>query len=180
MHRWCSPRFLVSLNVLTAIHCNMLQHAATRCNTLQHAATYRWCSLRFLASLHVLTATHYNINHCTPTHLWCSSRLQRAHCNTATHCNTLQNIGGMARDSSCRSTHCPQQIAHYYILLHITTYRWCSSRFVVSLDMLAATPHTTLQHPATHCGTLQQSATVCNTLQHTGGAAQDAWYRSTC
>jgi len=73
----------------SAIHCNTLQHTATRCNTLQHAAT-RCNKLQHAATLQ----THGNtLPHTAP---YCNTLKHAAtHCNilkhTATHCNTLQH-----------------------------------------------------------------------------------------
>ena len=64
----------------TATHCNTLQHTATHCNTLQHTATHRGKKGQF----------HLDAFFCIPFQYMIYS-----HCNTlqhtATHCNTLQH-----------------------------------------------------------------------------------------
>ena len=70
------------------------------------------------------------------------------HCNTATHCITLQHT----------ATHCNT-------LQHAATH--CNNTCDTSSNALqhTATHRNTLQHTATHCNTLQHAATRCNTPQ---------------
>jgi len=138
--------------MVTATHCNTLQHTATHCNTLQHKCwwivIYSRCNIPLQH-----TATHCNTLQHIATHwlLWmCACSLAcisfaATLCNisqhTATHCNTLTllNVCVQSRmHSICFNT-----------LQHTAT--WCN----------------TLQHTATHCNTLQHTVTHCNTLQHT-------------
>jgi len=65
--------------LLTATHCNTLQHTATYCNTLQHTATHVSTGVPRL-----LTATHCNTLQHTATH---GNTLQ----HTTLHCNTRTN-----------------------------------------------------------------------------------------
>jgi len=71
--------------MLTATHCNTLQHTAPHCNTLQHTATNYIYAEEFL---------YFNINE---SFVLCNNKMLTAtHCktlqHTATHCNTLQHI----------------------------------------------------------------------------------------
>ena len=78
----------------TIIHCNTLQHAATRCNTLQHTAT------------HCNTPQHAAKTHCNTLQLTATHRntLQK---HTATHCNSLQHTATQERGKRSPSLKLP-------------------------------------------------------------------------
>jgi len=98
--------------LLTATHCNTLQHTATRCNTLQHIATVcntlQHAAMRYNTLQHITHATEVqhiaNITYEPGVRrnnlresMCLSLTLQRTatRCNTlqytATHCNALQH-----------------------------------------------------------------------------------------
>ena len=126
--------------LLTATHCNTMQHTATHCNT------------RNTLQLTVTHATHCNTLQHTASHVAHRNPLQYIaillrqvkdvphtthvqHQHTATRCNTAA--------ASKRRTVCPS-----YILQHTATHCY------------------TLPHTAKHCNALLHTATYCNTLQH--------------
>ena len=57
--------------------------------------------------------------------------------------------------------------AYIYTYNNTPNARSCTSVFISTSLLVAATHCNTLQHTATHCNTLQHTATHCNTLQHT-------------
>ena len=74
--------------LLTATHCNTLQHTATHCNTLQHAhLEQRFTCDHQRCFIDCNTLQHAHCNMHTATH--CNTHTA-THCNThtATHCNT--------------------------------------------------------------------------------------------
>jgi len=113
-------------SLLTATHCNTLQHTATHCNTLQNAATHLhqrklnsgglFCKQKqkkiFSKVSSLLTAIHCNTLHHTVTH--CNALQHTAtHCNalqcTATHCNTLQRTATHCNTRQHTATHLHQR-----------------------------------------------------------------------
>jgi len=86
-------------SVVQCVHCNTLQHTASRCNMLQHTATH--CNALQHTATHCITLRH------TATH--CNT-LQR----TATHCNTLQHTATHCNTLQHTATHCSQQLWRWW------------------------------------------------------------------
>jgi len=130
------------------IHCNTLQHTATRCNTLQHTATH--CNARQRTVLHCNTLQR-NAAHCNTCYTNKGDTKGRSERgildtlqHTAAHCNTLQRTAMHGNALQRTATHCNT-------LQHTATRTGEIPRAEVSGESL------------THCNTLQHTATHCNT-----------------
>ena len=91
------------ISLLSATHCNTLQHTATHCNTLQHTATH--CNMQSLSRQRRALRIHlYSLQH-TATHG--NTRQHTAtHCNTLQHtCNTLQHTATHRKPLYHTATH---------------------------------------------------------------------------
>jgi len=151
----------------TAMHCNTLQHAATRCNTLQLNLSRRRTPAYLSCVLLQRIATRCNTLQRTATHCnvylwlgraggWCAVATPLSAANicwqhTATHCKSLWH--------SCNTLQYPYMYTCALVL----------QAFACRFDTAVCRLHwqNTLQHIAAHCNTLQHIATHCNTLQHT-------------
>jgi len=146
--------------VLTATHCNTLQHTATHfplqhtathCNTLQRTSQYNTLHTKYCNTLqHTATHRSHGRRCCYRLPANISDMVHRArvltatHCNNATYCNTLQ---------------------------HTSHGRRCGDRLranvsygVYGARILTATHCNTLQHNATHQSWApfwQQTASQC-------------------
>jgi len=145
----------------TATHCNILQHTATHCDTLQRTSTYceKVCH-------HCNTLQH--------TATYCNT-LQ----HTATHCNTLLRIArmcvitagalGVAQECSLYGTtshNALQYAANIAIHCNTLCKNVCARcRSAWRCPLYGTATHCTyvlssLQHTAMHCNTLQCTATT--------------------
>jgi len=154
------------------MHCNTLQHAATRCNALQRTATRGREDLRSAQR----TATQCNIALQCTTH--CNALQHKAtHCNTlqhtatntlqhtVAHCNTLQHT--VAHRNTLQHTAPPCNA-----LQHTATLCNTSSSFIGGLFVSCICWHRTsqetarvLQCVAVCCSALQCVAVRCSVLQ---------------
>jgi len=152
------------------MHCNTLQHTATRGNTLQHAATH--CS----TLQHLALKGENNL-------IRKSNALQHTatHCNTlqqtATDCNTLQHLALKGESNLIRKSACGcclilpflHRVLLEYVAVccYIVLMRYDNILTPCSVAVCCSALQHVLQCVAVcrqHAGTLQHTATHCNTL----------------
>ena len=119
----------------TATHCNTLQHTATHCNTLQHSATH--CNTLQHSATHCNTL-QYTVTRCTMS----CSESHTIYRLTATHCNTLQHT----------ATHC-------------NTLHHVLQRITYNLQTRAGQKLDRNDKEENQCSVLQCRAVCCSFLQ---------------
>jgi len=127
------------------LHCNTLQHTATRCNALQHIEDWKQTTCLYTAA-HARSHAHTHTHTHTYTHTHAATR--RLGCNASIDCNYESVLQSLV-------THCNtrQQTATYFNTLPQTA----TNGYYESV----------LQSLVTYCNTQPHTATYFNTLPHT-------------